>query len=84
MNGPLSAPAANLRLCELVSETGRYRILPCGPVLTKLLALLESDSPTEGSYFLVTGRQLFGAILLEVSQESKLARSTMVLTSQMP
>ena len=66
---------------KLVRDSGRYRDFPFGPWLTNVLALLHRTSQ---SLSLLTGRLMLGAILLDTTQESRLASWTMEVLSLMP
>ena len=79
--GPSSTPAENLHLRELVSEMGRYRVSPFSFESIKELELLHRTSQI---WFLLLGKDIMGAILLEMIHESRLARLTMVPVSEMP
>ena len=65
----------------LVRDMGRYRDSPLGPWLTKVLALLHRTSQ---SLSLLTGKLMLGAILFEMTHESKLASWAIVVLSLMP
>ena len=62
-------------------DSGRYRDSPFGPWLTNVLALLHMTSQ---SLSLLTGRLMLGAILLDTTQESRLASWTIEVLSLMP
>ena len=66
---------------ELVRASGRYRDSPFGPWLTNVLALLNRTSQ---SLSLLTSRLMLGAILLDTTQESRLASWTMEVLLLMP
>ena len=62
-------------------DSGRYRDSPFGPWLTDVLVLLHRTSQ---SLSLLTGRLMLGIILLDTTQESRLASWTMEALSLMP